>query len=521
MPPRPRPVVLCILDGWGERKAAADNAITQAKTPVWHRLMARWPHAHLQASEHYVGLPDGQMGNSEVGHTNLGAGRVVMQDLPRIDDAIATGKIAEMPALDDFIAKVKAKNGAAHVFGLMSPGGVHSHQRQIAALCRILAKAGLKVAVHAALDGRDTPPQSALGYLKQFKADTGGVGDIRIATVSGRYYAMDRDKRWDRVEKAYAMLTQAAGRKAADPIAAVETAYAQGETDEFVLPTAIGDYAGMQSGDGLLLANFRADRIREIAAALLDPGFSGFARDKLIDFSGALGLVEYSEELNPFLATLFPPDDLERHVRRDRRARRDDPAAHRRNREIRARHLLLQWRTRDRVPRRGAHPGALAQGRDLRQAAANVGARGDRQGGRRRFNPENSTSSCSITPIPTWSGIPGIEAAAEHAVEAVDACLGRLAQAVEAAGGVLVITADHGNAEMMRDPETGAPHTAHTLNPVPLIVVNAPPSIRQVQNGRLADVAPTLLALLALPRPSAMTGHSLLGAAEAQRRAAG
>src|ERR1700722_16802435 len=282
---RPRPVVLCILDGWGERPDAADNALTQAKTPVWHRLMARWPHSHLNASEHYVGLPDGQMGNSEVGHTNIGAGRVVMQDLPRIDDAVATGKLAAMPPLTEFVAKVKATSGVAHVLGLMSPGGVHSHQGQIAALCRILAGAGLKVAVHAVLDGRDTPPQSALGYLKQFKSDTEGAGDINVATISGRYYAMDRDKRWDRVEKAYLMLTAAAGHKALDPLAAVEAAYQRGETDEFVLPTAIGNYAGMASGDGLLLANFRADRIREIGAALLDPNFAGFARDRLIAFS--------------------------------------------------------------------------------------------------------------------------------------------------------------------------------------------------------------------------------------------
>src|ERR1700722_7323241 len=233
MSPRPRPVVLCILDGWGERPDAADNAITQAKTPVWHRLMARWPHAHLDASEHYVGLPDGQMGNSEVGHTNLGAGRVVLQDLPRIDDAVATGKLAEMTALREFIAKVKSKDGVAHVIGLMSPGGVHSHQRQIAALCRILAGGGLKVAVHAVLDGRDTPPQSAFGYLKQFKADTEGAGDIAVATVGGRFYTMDRDKRWDRVEKAYLMLTEAVGHKALDPLAAVEAAYQRGEADEF------------------------------------------------------------------------------------------------------------------------------------------------------------------------------------------------------------------------------------------------------------------------------------------------
>ncbi len=520
MPLRPRPVVLCILDGWGERKAAADNAITQAKTPVWQRLMARWPHAHLQASEHFVGLPDGQMGNSEVGHTNLGAGRVVMQDLPRIDDAIAAGKIAEMPALNDFIAKVKAKNGAAHVFGLMSPGGVHSHQGQIAALCRILAKAGLKVAVHAALDGRDTPPQSAIGYLKQFTADTGGAGDIRIATVSGRYYAMDRDKRWDRVEKAYAMLTEAVGRKAPDPIAAVETAYAQGETDEFVLPTAIGDWAGMNSGDGLLLANFRADRIREIAAALVDPSFSGFARDKLVEFSAALGLVEYSEDLNRFLATLFPPENLDdtfgevisRAGLTQLRIAETEKYAHVTFFFNGGRETVFPGEERILVP----SPKVATYDKQPQMSAPEVTDKvvAAIQSGKFDVIVLNYANTDMV-------GHTGIEAAAEHAVEAVDACLGRLAQAVEAAGGVLVITADHGNAEMMRDPETGAPHTAHTTNPVPFIVVNAPPSIRQVQNGRLADVAPTLLALLALPRPSAMTGHSLLGAGDARQRAVG
>ena len=207
MTSRPRPLVLCILDGWGDRADPADNAIADAKTPVWHALMRRWPHAHLDASEHYVGLPDGQMGNSEVGHTNLGAGRVVMQDLPRIDKAIAAGEVAALPALKDFIAKVKASGGTAQVMGLLSPGGVHSHQHQIAALATILADAGLRVAVHAFLDGRDTPPKAAIGYLKQFEADIAGHGDIRIATVTGRYYAMDRDGRWDRVEKAYRALS--------------------------------------------------------------------------------------------------------------------------------------------------------------------------------------------------------------------------------------------------------------------------------------------------------------------------
>src|SRR5258708_957045 len=268
MTTRPRPVVLCILDGWGERDDGDDNAITRAKTPEWHELIKRWPHSQLEASEHYVGLPDGQMGNSEVGHTNLGAGRCVMQDLPRIDKTIADGEIPKMPALQDLISKMKASGGTVHVMGLISPGGVHSHQKQVAALAGIVAEAGLPVAVHAFLDGRDTPPKSALEYLKQFQKDVSGHDTVKIATISGRYYAMDRNKPWDRVEKAYRTLTASQGEHADGPIEAVEAAYGRGETDEFVLPTVIGDYAGMNDGDGLLFANFRADRIREIASTL-------------------------------------------------------------------------------------------------------------------------------------------------------------------------------------------------------------------------------------------------------------
>jgi 2,3-bisphosphoglycerate-independent phosphoglycerate mutase len=516
----PRPVVLCILDGWGERKDADDNAIARAKTPVWHRLMARWPHAHLEASEHYVGLPDGQMGNSEVGHTNLGAGRVVIQDLPRIDDAVATGKFAEMPELRDFIAKVKTKGGTAHVFGLMSPGGVHSHQSQIAALCGIVAGAGLKVAVHAVLDGRDTPPQSALGYLKQFKADTEGAGDIAIVTVSGRYYAMDRDKRWDRVEKAYRMLAEAVGHRAPDPIAAVEAAYTRGETDEFVMPTAIGDWDGMNNGDGLLLANFRADRIREIAGALLDPNFSGLARDKRVAFSGALGLVEYSEELNRFLATLFPPENLSdtfgevisRAGLTQLRIAETEKYAHVTFFFNGGRETVFPGEERILVP----SPKVATYDKQPEMSAPEVTDKvvAAIQSGKFDVVVLNYANTDMV-------GHTGLFDAAEHAVEAVDQCLGRLSQAVEAAGGTLVVTADHGNAEMMRDPDTGAPHTAHTLNPVPFLVINPPAAVRQVQNGRLADVAPTLLALLGLPQPAAMTGRSLLGADEARRRAVG
>src|SRR3546814_508646 len=303
----PRPVVLCILVGLGHREGCENNAIGEGPTPGLDRLLETAPHALVDAAESEVGLPTGQMGNSEVGHMNLGAGRVVMQDLPRIDAAIADGSFARIPALQEAVATLKKSGGTAHVMGLVSPGGVHSHQDQIAALAELLAEAGIEVAVHAFLDGRDTPPRSALDYLKDFQAK---APRATIATVSGRYYAMDRDKRWPRVEKAYRTLVQAEGEHAGDALAAVEQSYAAGTSDEFVLPTAIGNYEGMQDGDGLFMANFRADRAREILATLLDPVFDVFKREKRPAFACALGMVEYSTELNAFLTALFPPEDL-------------------------------------------------------------------------------------------------------------------------------------------------------------------------------------------------------------------
>ena len=517
MSTHPRPVVLCILDGWGERPATDDNAIARAKTPVWHRLMARWPHSHLEASERFVGLPDGQMGNSEVGHTNLGAGRVVMQDLPRIDAAIKSGELAKMAPLGDFIAKVKAKDGTAHVLGLMSPGGVHSHQGQIAALARIVAEAGVKVAVHAVLDGRDTPPKSAKEYVKQFATDTKGV-DTPIATVCGRYYAMDRDKRWDRVEKAYRMLTEGQGESAKDAIAAVDAAYKRDETDEFVLPTAIAGYKGIKDGDGLLLANFRADRIREIAGALLDPKFSGFKRGKAVKFSAALGLVEYSEELNRFLATLFPPIDLgdtlgeivAKAGMTQLRIAETEKYAHVTFFFNGGRETVFPGEERILVP----SPKVATYDKQPQMSAPEVTDKvvAAVESGKFDLVVLNYANTDMV-------GHTGLIDAAVHAVETVDQCLGRLATAVEEAGGTLVITADHGNAEMMRDPETGEPHTAHTTNPVPFIVVNPPAAIRRVEDGRLADVAPTLLTFLGLGQPVAMTGRSLIGD-DARMRAA-
>jgi 2,3-bisphosphoglycerate-independent phosphoglycerate mutase len=517
MTSRPRPVVLCILDGWGERDDGADNAIARARTPVWHELLRRWPHAHLDASEHYVGLPDGQMGNSEVGHTNLGAGRVVMQDLPRIDRAIADGSLARYPALRNFVARLKATGGTAHVMGLLSPGGVHSHQHQIAALANIVVDAGVKVAVHAFLDGRDTPPKSALGYLQQFAADTAGHGDLTIATVAGRYYAMDRDKRWERVAKAYRALTEGKGEEAADAVAAVAAAYRRGESDEFVLPTAIGGWQGMKDGDGLLFGNFRADRIREIADALIDPEFAGFDRRKRIAFAAAIGFTEYSEELNRHLATLFPPEDLRdtfgeviaRAGLRQLRIAETEKYAHVTFFFNGGRETVFPGEERILVP----SPKVATYDQQPEMSAPEVTDKVVAAIGSGRFDVVvlNYANTDMV-------GHTGELAAAIKAVESVDHCLGRVAEAVEKAGGTLVITADHGNAEMMRDPETGEPHTAHTLNPVPFIVVNPPIAVARVENGRLADVAPTLLDIMSLPKPAAMTGHSLIVTGE--RRAA-
>jgi 2,3-bisphosphoglycerate-independent phosphoglycerate mutase len=510
--------VLCILDGWGERPRADDNAIETARTPVWHRLIARWPHAQLQASEHYVGLPDGQMGNSEVGHTNMGAGRVVFQDLPRINTAIAEGTLAMMPGLRDFVGKLKESGGTAHLMGLMSPGGVHSHQHQIAVLARILAEAGLPVAVHAFLDGRDTPPKAAASYLKKFEEDVAGLQKLRIATVCGRYYAMDRDKRWDRLERAYAVIVVGAGQSAEDPIRAVEAAYARGETDEFVEPTAIAGYHGMRDGDGLLIANFRADRVREIAAALLDPDFAGFSRPKYVSFVAALGLVEYSTELNHFLGTLFPPDDLgdtfgevvSRAGLTQLRIAETEKYAHVTFFFNGGRETVFPGEERILVP----SPKVATYDLQPQMSAPEVTDKvvDAIRSGRFDVIVLNYANTDMV-------GHTGRLDAAIKAVEAVDNCLGRLSEAVERAGGTLLITADHGNAEMMRDPETGEPHTAHTLNPVPLILVNPPAAIPRVEDGRLSDIAPTLLDILGLAKPAAMTGHSLIAAAERDRAA--
>ncbi|MBI1243526.1 MAG: 2,3-bisphosphoglycerate-independent phosphoglycerate mutase [Alphaproteobacteria bacterium] len=509
-----RPVVLCVLDGFGHRAERADNAILLARTPNLDRFRAGHPPAFLEASERHVGLPKGQMGNSEVGHMNLGAGRVVMQDLVRIDAAIEDGSFAREAALAAFIAKLKASGGTAHLMGLLSPGGVHSMQDHIAALAAALSKAGVPVAVHAFLDGRDTPPRSAEGYLAKFEADIAPLAGVRLATAGGRYYAMDRDKRWERVEKAYRTLVAAEGARFAGWREGLAASYAADTNDEFVVPFVLGDYAGMREGDGLLMANFRADRAREILEALLVPDFKGFAREP-VKFAATLGLVEYSAALAPYVPAIFAPQSLANMMG-----------------EIVAKAGLKQLRIAE--TEKYAHVTFFFNGGEEKEFP----------GERRILVPSPKVATYDLKPemsAPEMTdklvaaieedtfdfivvnyancdmvGHTGDLRAAIKAVETVDTCLGRVAAAVEAKGGAMLVTADHGNCECMRDPQSGQPMTAHTLNPVPVYLVggrfpgrNAPVLLA---DGILADVAPTLLELMGLPQPPEMTGHSLLQA---------
>jgi 2,3-bisphosphoglycerate-independent phosphoglycerate mutase len=500
--------MLVILDGWGWRDDAADNAVRQAATPAFDALWASCPHAFLRTSGADVGLPEGQMGNSEVGHLNIGAGRVVMQDLPRIGAAIADGSIARLPALTGLIDALRASGGTCHLMGLLSPGGVHSHQDHAVALARILSEAGVPVAIHAFTDGRDTAPKAAPDFLAKFESDLAGLSGVSVATVIGRYFAMDRDNRWDRVQAAYDAMALAEGARAATAGAAIAAAHAAGKTDEFVPATVIDGFAGIKDGDGLLCFNFRADRVRQILAAFLDPDFDGFARARTIRFAAAAGMTEYSAALNARLATLFAPQSMagilgevvaEAGLKQLRMAETEKYP-----------HVTYFLNGGEETP---------FPGEDRIMVPSPKVATYDLQ-------PEMSAPELTekaVAAIASGSydlivlnyanadmvGHSGSLDAARRAVEAVDAGLGRIVAAIRAAGGALLVTADHGNAEMMRDPATGGPHTAHTTNPVPAILLGGPAGAA-LADGRLADVAPTLLALLGVKQPAAMTGRSML-----------
>jgi 2,3-bisphosphoglycerate-independent phosphoglycerate mutase len=501
----PKPVVLCILDGWGLREDTSGNAPALANTPTFDHIMATCPHAQLITHGPDVGLPSGQMGNSEVGHTNIGAGRVVAMDLGAIDLAIENGSFGQNPALLAFIDTMKATGGTAHLMGVISDGGVHGHISHVIAAMRAITSAGVPVALHAITDGRDVAPTSAQKYLAQLTECM--PAGAQVVTVIGRYWAMDRDNRWDRVERAYLAITQGSGERAASAAAAISAATARGETDEFIAPTAIGTYAGVKAGDGIYCLNFRADRAREILAALADPSFASFTTAHRPKFAAALGMVDYSAAHNAYMAVAYPKPVLEntigewvaKHDRSQFRLAETEKYPHvtfflnggRETPEIgEGRYMALSPKvaTYDLQPEMSAPEvsdhfvGAIEHGYDL--IVVNYA------------NPD-------------MVGHTGDLAAAIAACEAVDEGLGRALAALQKAGGAMIVTADHGNCETMIDPVTGGPHTSHTTNPVPAMLVGGPPGAK-LRSGRLADLAPTLLQLMGLPKPPEMTGESLI-----------
>ncbi|WED21643.1 2,3-bisphosphoglycerate-independent phosphoglycerate mutase [Vibrio sp. JC009] len=505
-----KPMALVILDGWGHREDTANNAVANANTPVLDNLFATQPNTLISASGMDVGLPDGQMGNSEVGHTNIGAGRVVYQDLTRITKSIADGEFEQTPALVEAMDKAIKAGKAVHLMGLMSPGGVHSHEDHIYAAVEMAAHRGAeKIYLHCFLDGRDTPPRSAEGSLKRFDELFAKLGKGRVASIVGRYYAMDRDNNWDRVEKAYELLTEEKADFTFDSaVAALEAAYAREENDEFVKPTAIKsegqESAAIEDGDAVIFMNYRADRARQITRSFV-PAFDGFERAKFpaIEF---VMLTQYAADIP--LAIAFPPASLD--------------------------NTYGEW-----LSKAGKTQLRISETEKYAHVTFffNGGVESEFEGEERSLvaSPKVATydlqpemSSEELTeklvaaiksgkydviicnyPNPDMVGHTGVYEAAEKALEAVDACVGKVVEAIKEADGQMLLTADHGNAEMMVDPETGGTHTAHTNLPVPLIYVGNK-EVEFVKGGKLSDLAPTMLSLTEMEIPAEMTGQVLV-----------
>ena len=499
------PVVLIVLDGWGFRPGREGNAVELGATPTWHRLWARAPHTLLDASGLPVGLPAGQIGNSEVGHLNLGAGRVVPQDIVRISQAIASGEFFRLPALVELCRGVKRRGGTLHLIGLFGNGGVHALDQHLVAAIALGHQHELPVAVHAWLDGRDTPPQSALGFMQELVEGLGIRAPV-ISTVIGRYYAMDRDKRWERTKIAYDAMVHGVGEPAPDPVAAIRAAYQAGETDEFVKPRVISGAPLLRDGDGIFCFNYRADRMRQIVRALAAPEFDGF------DVRGRprvtlVSMTRYDETL-PFPAA-FEPMVLSRIVA-----------------EVLAENGRTMFRTAE--TEKYAHVTYFFNG----------GYEPPYKGEERLLVPSQKVATYDLMPEMSAPGVTdvlcnaiagkqhdfilcnyangdmvghsGVLAAAVKAVETVDECLIRVLKTAETAGATVIITADHGNCELMIDPATGGPHTAHTTNPVPLVIIGEGAGRGHLRTGgSLRDVGPTILQLMRIEPPSEMTGKDL------------
>jgi len=499
-----RPVVLVVLDGWGYRKEREGNAIELGRTPVWHRLWERSPRTLLNASGRSVGLPDGQMGNSEVGHLNLGAGRVVPQDIVRISDSVNSGDFYQIPSLAGLCRGVKQRGGTLHLVGLVGPGGVHALDRHLEAGLELGRRHGVpRVAVHAFLDGRDTPPKSAAGYLRQLVNAAPGA----VSTVVGRYYAMDRDKRWDRTKLAYDAMVHGVGQEVSDPVQGVLDAYARGETDEFVKPMVVtgNGVATIRDGDGVFCFNFRADRMRQMVRALKVEGFDGFDTGRRPSVE-MVTMTQYDATFPVPIA--FEPFTLHKIVA-----------------EVLGNAGLTSLRTAE--TEKYAHVTYFFNG----------GVEAPYPGEERSLVESQKVATYDLKPEMSAPGITdvlcraiegrkhdfilcnyanadmvghtGVISAAIRAVETVDDCLGRALASAERAGAVMMVTADHGNCEMMIDPETGGPHTAHTTNPVPLVIAGDRGARELRAGGALCDVGPTLLNLLGVEIPPEMTGRDL------------
>jgi 2,3-bisphosphoglycerate-independent phosphoglycerate mutase len=500
-----KPVVLCILDGWGLSDLKTGNAPLLAHTPNFDVMMADYPHAKLTTHGTAVGLPSGQMGNSEVGHTNIGAGRVVPMDLGVIDLAIEEGTFAKNPSLLAFISTLSANCKTAHLFGVLSDGGVHGHISHMKAAIRAITELGVPVVVHAITDGRDVAPASAISYIADLQ--TCLPEGSSIGTVTGRYWALDRDNRWERVSRAYEAVIFAHGALAASAQEAVEQSYRADVLDEFVAPTIMPNYHGVAEGDGFFCLNFRADRTREILSALLDPAFNSFDTGARPKFGPVLGMVDYSKSHDGFMQTVYPK-----------------PVLHNTLGEW----VAKQGKTQSRIAETEKYPHVtfflnggketVEPGEARYMAASPKVATYDLQP--EMSAPEVAAHLCGAISQgydlivanfanPDMVGHTGDLAAAIAACEAVDRALGQVQRALLAIGGAMIVTADHGNCETMINPATGDAHTAHTMNLVPVILVNGPKTAR-MRDGSLTDLAPTLLTLIGLTQPMEMTGESLL-----------
>ena len=504
-----RPAVLLIFDGWGLSDNTEYNAILAAKTPVWDRLWADYPHTAIRTSGSAVGLPGGQMGNSEVGHLNLGAGRVVYQEFTRIGRSIRTGSFFSNRTLTDAV-DIAVKNGTAvHILGLLSPGGVHSHEEQLHAMAKLAVWRGAeKVYIHAFLDGRDMPPKSAEPSLRAMDAVFAELGRGRIATLIGRYYAMDRDHRWDRIKRAYDLITDSgtAEFRAESAEQALADAYARGETDEFVKGACIGAPVRVEDGDVIINMNYRSDRARQITRPFIEPAFDCFERVRVPKLATFVSLTQYNKDFD--IPVAYPPERLENTfgeyianlgLHQLRIAETEKYA-----------HVTFFFNGGIEVPNEGEErilvPSPQVATYDLQpeMSAHEVTERLVEAVRSRRFD----AIICNFA-NGDMVGHTGNYDAAVKAIEVLDECLGRVTDAVLEVGGELLITADHGNAEQMLDPKSGQPHTAHTTNPVPLIYVGSRASAL-MENGALCDIAPSLLQIMGLPQPPEMTGRSLL-----------